>query len=100
LLLHYVNQCRWGSHERPDKEGNATFLQPLPNPGDNVITVRSANELKFVKVCDAAGKLMKSIEMQNSFTKNIDIADFNKGVYILKAVSKTGVTYAIKFVKK
>jgi hypothetical protein len=39
LLLPYVNQRRWGSHERPDSDGNATFLLPLPNPGKNVIQV-------------------------------------------------------------
>ena len=39
LLLPYVNQRRWGSHERPDSKGNATFLLPLPNPGKNDIQV-------------------------------------------------------------
>ena len=39
LLLPYVNQRRWGSHERPDPEGNATFLLPLPNPGKVEIQV-------------------------------------------------------------
>jgi hypothetical protein len=33
LLLPYVNQRKWGSHERPDSSGNATFHIPLPNPG-------------------------------------------------------------------
>jgi hypothetical protein len=39
LLLPYVNQRRWGSHERPDSNGNATFLLPLPNPGTAEIEV-------------------------------------------------------------
>jgi hypothetical protein len=39
LLLPYVNQKRWGSHERPDSNGNATFLLPLPNPGSAEIEV-------------------------------------------------------------
>ncbi len=39
LLLPYVNQRRWGSHERPDSNGNATFLLPLPNPGNQEIQV-------------------------------------------------------------
>jgi hypothetical protein len=32
LLLPYVNGRRWGSHERPNREGRAEFLLPLPNP--------------------------------------------------------------------
>jgi len=39
LLLPYVNQRRWGSHERPDSSGNVTFLLPLPNPGKTEIRV-------------------------------------------------------------
>lgn len=44
LLLPYVNNRRWGSHERPDSNGDATFLLPLPNPGKaeiQVIAVRA-----------------------------------------------------------
>jgi hypothetical protein len=33
ILLPFVNQRRWGPHERPDESGKATFLLPLPNPG-------------------------------------------------------------------
>ena len=39
LLLPYVNQRKWGSHERPDSAGNATFLIPLPNPGKTEIQI-------------------------------------------------------------
>lgn len=39
LLLPFVNQRRWGSHERPDSSGNATFLLPLPNQGKSEIQV-------------------------------------------------------------
>jgi hypothetical protein len=92
-----------------DRYALATGVKPItdeklfsafPNPADNVLTVRSTSELKSVKVYDVSGNLMKSIEMQNSFTRNIDIADFTKGVYILKAESMAGQTYTSKFVKK
>lgn len=33
VLLPFVNQRRWGAHERPDGEGEAAFILPLPNPG-------------------------------------------------------------------
>jgi len=39
ILLPYVNQRRWGSHERPDSEGKARFLLPLPNIGPAQIQV-------------------------------------------------------------
>ena len=33
ILLPFVNERRWGSHERPDASGKAAFILPLPNPG-------------------------------------------------------------------
>ena len=72
----------------------------FPNPASDVVTIKSSKELKFVKVYDVAGKLMKTIDMKNSLTKNIGITDLNKGVYLLKAESKTGDTYSSKFVVK
>ena len=33
ILLPFVNERRWGHHERPDANGSAQFLLPLPNPG-------------------------------------------------------------------
>jgi hypothetical protein len=46
LLLPYVNGKRWGAYEYADKQGRATFLLPLPNPGGVMIRVeaRSARE--------------------------------------------------------
>jgi hypothetical protein len=79
---------------------NESIFGAFPNPGDNVVTIKSSIELKSVRFFDVTGKLVKTIEMQNSFTKNIEIADFNKGVYILKAESASGENYTSKFVKK
>jgi hypothetical protein len=39
VLLPFVNGRRWGAHERPDPEGRATFLLPLPNPGPAQVQV-------------------------------------------------------------
>jgi hypothetical protein len=33
LVLLYVNERRWGAHERTDAAGEAVFQFPLPNPG-------------------------------------------------------------------
>ncbi len=39
VLLPFVNGRRWGAHERPDGQGRATFLLPLPNVGPAHIQV-------------------------------------------------------------
>ena len=33
VLLPFVNERRWGAHERPSADGKATFMLPMPNPG-------------------------------------------------------------------
>lgn len=39
ILLPFVNGRRWGSHEFANKEGKATFLLPMPNPGPALLEV-------------------------------------------------------------
>jgi hypothetical protein len=39
ILLPFVNGKRWGSHEFADKDGKASFIIPLPNPGPAMIQV-------------------------------------------------------------
>lgn len=44
VLLPFVNERRWGAHERPDGDGRVTFQLPFPNPGPaqvQVIAVKS-----------------------------------------------------------
>ncbi|MDX9974393.1 MAG: hypothetical protein RBU21_15515 [FCB group bacterium] len=43
-VLTYVNERRWGSHERTDADGHARFWLPLPNPGPAEIKVRALPE--------------------------------------------------------
>jgi hypothetical protein len=39
ILLPFVNERRWGAHERPTAEGLASFQLPLPNPGPAKVQV-------------------------------------------------------------
>jgi hypothetical protein len=39
ILLPFVNGRRWGSHEFADRNGKASFIIPLPNPGPAMIQV-------------------------------------------------------------
>lgn len=44
ILLPYVNQRRWGAHERPDAAGEARFILPLPEIGPARIQVLAVPE--------------------------------------------------------
>ncbi|HOX40142.1 MAG TPA: hypothetical protein PL033_19330 [Candidatus Brocadiia bacterium] len=46
LLLPYVDGKRWGAHEFTNAEGRATFLIPLPNPGEHEIVVMAKDPVE------------------------------------------------------
>ena len=39
IMLPFINGKRWGSHEFADKDGKASFIIPLPNPGPALVQV-------------------------------------------------------------
>jgi len=46
LVLSYVNERRWGAHERTDGNGRVRLLLPLPNPGPAVIQVQALPSMR------------------------------------------------------
>jgi hypothetical protein len=69
-----------------------------PNPVQNQLFVES-NELEIteISILDYSGQLVKLIT--NNTTNQIDVSDLKQGVYILKVVSKEGMSTS-RFVKK
>jgi hypothetical protein len=70
-------------------------LSILPNPASNNTSIKlkgyNFNEEKKLILIDATGRLM----LQKSFTSNqtnIDLSEFNQGIYIVKIISEIGIT--------
>lgn len=76
-------------------------LGVYPNPSSDLVKIFSENGsiLNTVEVYSLEGRLMKSIGQINSVQSQIDVSDFENGLYIIKASSETN-TYTTKMIKR
>jgi hypothetical protein len=85
--------------------GNIGLVNVFPNPSTNNISVamKFINTAKFVnmQIVDLAGKVVYSASMQNVIedTKQINIASFANGLYMLHVTTDAG-TVSKKFIKE
>ena len=59
----------------------------FPNPATDVITIESA-DYQSVEMVDITGKVVFSSEIENAL--NIDVKEFNSGVYFVKLNGANG----------
>ena len=70
-----------------------------PNPVTDKLTVQSADQsLKIVGIYDVSGKLLFQTE-GNGLQQEIELSDFNAGVYILR-VKTSKETFTGRIIKK
>jgi hypothetical protein len=70
-----------------------------PNPANEVLHIASDTELNSARVYDVAGKLVKEVNISGALSKALDIADLNKGVYLLEVQTIDGQTNSSKILK-
>ncbi len=75
-------------------------LAVYPNPVQDVISVKSVQELSSLKIYNLTGSLLKSVEVGSKINKEIDVSELADGVYLLKVYFEGGGTYTAKFIKK
>lgn len=68
-----------------------------PNPVENILYFDSSTQITSISVYNLLGKKMMSTEMQ---TKEIDLSQLSKGMYILHATLENGSTESFKVVKQ
>ena len=74
---------------------NDDNLGIYPNPVNNTIKLINSDQYIYYKIYDLSGKLLK----EGNISKNINIEDMNKGIYILEVVATDLVILRIKFIK-
>jgi len=66
-----------------------------PNPTADRVTIRSAKNVRSLNLFDTAGRMIKSAQ-----TKEMNLADYPKGIYILKATFTDNISISQKVIKK
>jgi len=62
-----------------------------PNPATDKITIKSGSEIKHVDVYNQVGQNVQQIQTNNNFS-NVDVSEFDSGIYFIKVYSKDKVT--------
>ncbi len=75
-------------------------LKVYPNPvNGSTLFVNSANEITAILIYDVAGKLVKTVQGNNSVNDEINVSDLNKGLYIL-VVDHATTRETTRFIKQ
>ena len=95
-INHFNNNtdCEFQSVGLSELQNDDT-LRIYPNPVNNTIVLINSDKYIYYKIYDLAGKLLK----EDSFSKNINIEDISKGIYILEVVATDLVVSRTKFIK-
>jgi hypothetical protein len=86
--------------EENEIDAQSSLISVYPNPASDMLYINSASELNSVMVYDVVGQLVKQVNLDRSFTSDLDISDLNNGVYILQVETVSGEYSSSKFVKK
>ncbi|WP_417431901.1 T9SS type A sorting domain-containing protein [Halpernia sp.] len=80
------------------KDVSAESLNVFPNPTKNIVNFSGAKNIKLISVFDASGK---QIQVRNSLFNNsqIDLSNYNPGVYYLKIQLENGTSITKKIIK-
>ena len=64
-------------------------LQLFPNPASDLVTIKSDTEFSQVTVFNSKGQVVTT-EMTNSRVYQLDVSEFNSGIYLFKIETAEG----------
>jgi hypothetical protein len=81
------------------KNENVKLATVYPNPVENFLTIKNANELKKIELFDFAGKLMMQLSDIHKRQINLDMVHLEKGCYLLGLTDSNNKIENCKIVK-
>jgi hypothetical protein len=80
--------------------GNAGTITVLPNPVQNILTVRGLEGPSTITVFDVNGKMMKIVQTRQDAVVQIDVSAWPAGIYIVKTADGYGNRELFKVMKQ
>lgn len=74
-----------------DQPINHKTLSLFPNPTNNSFVVNGLDHMEYINVLDTNGRLFQSKDCREPEV-SIDISDLSKGIYLVWAISKSGIS--------
>ena len=74
-----------------DKKGNNGLLM-YPNPSHSLVSISSTNSLiKSLEITSITGQIIYKEDDINAHSKNVNVTNFSKGIYLVKISSNTEI---------
>ena len=98
-IWEYINDLQCATTGIDNDVYQDEFVQVFPNPGNDMIILKSEKEVEKVEVFNIRGQLLKT---ENSSTKEISISirEFQSGIYFVNARLTNGSIWSGKLIKK
>jgi hypothetical protein len=75
-----------------------TNMNVYPNPVQDILTVQFVNKVQSITIYSITGKMMKTIEVSNQSSLQIDVSDLSFGIYTIKSIGDDN--HALRFIKR
>ena len=74
------------------------FIQLYPNPVSVALTISIEDEIKQVRIYDFSGKLVFELRNNQASQLQIDVSNWENGMYIVSAINETGISQSKRFI--
>ncbi len=83
-----------------NKSGSENAIGLYPNPVNDILNIVGKSELNNANLYDITGKLVMTIELNGVLSTELNVAELDKGIYLLQVMSVKGEISSQKFVKE
>tara|TARA_B110000037_G_scaffold223197_1_gene303709 strand:+ start:13512 stop:14726 length:1215 start_codon:yes stop_codon:yes gene_type:complete len=80
------------------EEANTIQITTYPNPAVNVLNISSTETIENVKIYNINGQLVLSNSNESNSTIQLDVAQFENGIYILETTTLSGISAVRKII--
>ncbi|MCB0588385.1 MAG: T9SS type A sorting domain-containing protein, partial [Phaeodactylibacter sp.] len=81
-------ECVTGTEQVRDAHAG---LEIFPNPGKDVVTVKSSIPIRELRLLDVTGRVVKEVADTGTATRDVTLQGLPDGVYLIQVVTELGV---------
>ena len=96
-IWQYVNDLLCATTGIDNQDNQNSFVQLFPNPGNEILNLKSDKQISKVEVFNMQGQIVKSLNTQNKEVSVI-ISELRNGLYFVKAILENGKIWTEKLI--
>jgi CubicO group peptidase (beta-lactamase class C family) len=96
-IWQYVNDLLCATTGIDNQDNQNSFVQLFPNPGNEILNLKSDKQISKVEVFNMQGQIVKSLNTQNKEVSVI-ISELRNGLYFVKVILENGKIWTEKLI--